>query len=115
MSAEAYLSTRARFSAVGTNVERAALLISLKKFGLNGLYRVNKKSKLNVPYDHPKTLPSFPRQALFNMAQRLQNVRIICGDYKLTMALATAGDVVYCDPPYLGPIPVGAPRNKWRF
>jgi DNA adenine methylase len=101
MTPEAYLHNRARFNAGGTEVERAALLLYLNKFGFNGLYRVNRQGKLNVPYGHPKSLPSFPRQALLDMATRLQGVEIMCGDFKLPMALATAGDVVYCDPPYV--------------
>jgi DNA adenine methylase len=101
MTAEAYLDNRLRFNAGGTEVERAALLLYLNRFGFNGLYRVNKQGKLNVPYGHPKSLPSFPHQALLDMATRLQGVQIICGDFKLPMALATAGDVVYCDPPYI--------------
>jgi len=101
MTAEAYLYNRVRFNAGGTEVERAALLLYLNKFGFNGLYRVNKKGKLNIPYGHPKSLPAFPRQALLDMAARLQGVQIMCGDFKLPMALATAGDVVYCDPPYV--------------
>lgn len=100
-SPAAYARNRERFNNGALGFERAALLLYLNKFGFNGLYRVNKNGKFNVPYGHPQTVPGFPRQQLIDMAARLQNVEIMCGDFTAAIALAMDGDVVYCDPPYV--------------
>ncbi len=99
-SPEAYADARRRFNSSSDNAERAALLLYLNKFGFNGLHRVNSKGHFNVPYGHPKTLPRFPLEQLQAMARRLQEATIMCGDFRPIMALAKAGDVLYCDPPY---------------
>ena len=99
-SVEAYVANRDRFNKSESGVERAALLLYLNKFGFNGLYRVNKRNSFNVPYGHPKKLPEFPRLQLLEMAAKLQKVQIQHGDFTAAIALASAGDVVYCDPPY---------------
>jgi DNA adenine methylase len=101
MSPDSYGKNRNRFNSGARGFERAALLLYLNKFGFNGLYRVNKNGGFNVPYGHPKVMPGFPRQQLIDMAARLQNVEIMCGDFTAAIALATDGDVVYCDPPYV--------------
>jgi len=100
-SEEAYARNRARFNGASSPIEHAALLLYLNKFGFNGLFRVNRQGYFNVPYGHPKTLPTFPREQLLALATRLQGAQIMFTDFASTMAMAGPGDIVYCDPPYV--------------
>jgi DNA adenine methylase len=99
-SSEAFAEARLRFNSSTDKAERAALLVYLNKFAFNGLYRVNSKGQFNVPYGHPKSAPTFPEAQLEVMASRLVGAKIMCGDFRQAITLATAGDVLYCDPPY---------------
>ncbi|MFZ5889981.1 MAG: DNA adenine methylase [Myxococcota bacterium] len=89
-------------------VERAARLIYLNKTGFNGLYRVNRSGKFNVPfgrYDKPRILDE-PRLRAAHRA--LASVDIKVADFEVTCKRAKPGDAVYLDPPYL---PVSATAN----
>jgi DNA adenine methylase len=106
LSIEAYNTLRSRFNDPATpEVERAALFIYLNKFAFNGLFRLNKKGQMNVPFAHHQVLPGFPLLAMQGFAQKLAGpgapVDLLCTSFEKTMRLAKAGDVVYCDPPYL--------------
>ena len=107
-SVEAYNALRARFNDPATPaLERAALFVYLNKFAFNGLYRLNKKGHMNVPFAHHQVLPGFPQAAMTQFAHKLANpgagapVQLLCTGFEATMAQAKTGDVVYCDPPYL--------------
>jgi len=98
----AYNALRSKFNAASTTEdERAALFIYLNKFAFNGLYRVNKRGEMNAPFAHHTAVPGFPAPALNGFARRLKRAALLCSDYEGTMREARAGDVVYCDPPYL--------------
>lgn len=89
-------------------VERAARMIYLNKTGFNGLYRVNRSGKFNVPfgrYDKPRILDE-PR--LLAAHEALGKVEIELADFEQTCKRAKRGDAVYLDPPYL---PVSATAN----
>jgi DNA adenine methylase len=81
-------------------VERAALLVYLNKHSYNGLWRVNRKGKYNVPFGrHTRlTLPS--AQSLLKFSRMLQVVTIRHADFERIVAKAKDGDFVYFDPPY---------------
>jgi DNA adenine methylase len=99
---DAYNVLRRQFNDPATpQAERAALFVYLNKFAFNGLYRVNKKGQMNVPYAHHGKLPGFPLPALERFAHKLGQAQLLCGDFEETMAQAQPGDVVYCDPPFL--------------
>lgn len=99
---DAYNALRSQFNDPATpERERAALFVYLNKFSFNGLYRVNKRGLMNVPYAHHEKLPGFPLQAIERFAQKLGQAQLLCGSFEQTMAQATPGDVVYCDPPFL--------------
>ena len=67
----------------------------------NGLYRVNRSGKFNVPegkYKNPKICDS---ENLKCVAKALQKATIKFGEFDQTIA-PKQGDFVYCDPPYDG-------------
>ena len=79
---------------------RAARFIYLNRFCFNGLYRTNKAGAFNVPYggDRSGELPTL--SLLRQLAQCLQNVVFIRGDFTQTLHITKPGDFVYMDPPY---------------
>lgn len=104
-SEEAYRRIRRDFNASGDRYERAVRFIYLNRFGFNGLFRVNGRGEYNVPYGRPKVLPLFPWAQLEAAARKLETAIVLGGDFRFAMEVAQAGDVLYCDPPYL---PLGA-------
>ena len=83
------------------NVTHAAQFIFMNKFGFNGLYRTNKKGMFNVPFGAKKSLPRIPIEAIFNMSDRLKDAQLFCGDFEFICNMASQGDVLYLDPPYV--------------
>jgi DNA adenine methylase len=84
--------------------ERAARAIFLNKTGYNGLYRVNKKGRFNVPFGR-YTNPGFAgRESVENLracARALRTVAIEVRDFGDVAVHAREGDFVYFDPPYV--------------
>ncbi|UJG40447.1 MAG: DNA adenine methylase [Candidatus Heimdallarchaeum aukensis] len=82
-------------------VLRAARLIYLNHTCFNGLYRVNKKGKFNVPYGrYPKDVKIFDENNLREVMLSLQNVEITVEDFEESVKEAQEGDFIYFDPPY---------------
>ena len=84
----------------GNRVKRAALLIYLNKHGYNGLWRVNRQGKFNVPFGrYPKrNLPH--ASSIIQFSRMLTNVSIMNVDFETTAKTAKYGDLIYFDPPY---------------
>lgn len=84
-----------------TNVERASRFIYLNKTGYNGLYRVNSKNQINVPFGKYKNPAICDEINLRNCETKLKHVTISQGDYKAeTITRISKGDFIYFDPPY---------------
>ena len=101
---EAYLAKRARFNELKSKKENgaelAALMIFLNKTCFNGLYRVNRKGEYNVPmgaYKNPLICNEYNLKAV---SKKLQNTKIVCGDYKKSSEFIDNKTFVYFDPPY---------------
>lgn len=101
-----YMSKRERFNELkvrgnaSVSPERAALLIFLNKTCFNGLYRVNRKGKFNVPmgaYKKPLICDEINLRAV---SEKLQDVTIVCGDYRQSADFIDKNTFVYFDPPY---------------
>ncbi len=81
-------------------LERAARLIYLNKTCFNGLYRVNRAGRFNVPmgrYENPRI---FDTDDLLNASRALQGVDLAVADFREVLNWARAGDFLYFDPPY---------------
>lgn len=82
------------------SVEAAARFMYLNRHGFNGLCRYNRRGQFNVPFGKYKK-NYFPLKEVRAFAEKAKRATFITAHYSETLALARAGDVVYCDPPYL--------------
>lgn len=82
------------------NVEKAALMIFLNKTCFNGLFRVNKKGLFNVPMGSYKNPLICDEENLRAVSEKLQNVTIVCSDYRESADFIDENTFVYFDPPY---------------
>lgn len=82
------------------NIQRAAQFIYLNRTCFNGLYRVNKAGKFNVPMGSHKNPTICDEENLRNLSKLIQNVQFQYGDYKRSMEYVTENTFVYFDPPY---------------
>ena len=81
-------------------VARASRTIYLNKTCFNGLFRLNRQGKFNVPfgrYTHPSIL-NINRLTSASMA--LKGVQLITGNYRSIIDTVQSEDFVYIDPPY---------------
>lgn len=82
------------------NIRRAAQFIYLNRTCFNGLYRVNKNGKFNVPIGSYKNPTICDEENLRQLSQLIQNVQFQYGDYSKSMEYVTENTFVYFDPPY---------------
>ena len=82
------------------NIEKAVLFIFLNKTCFNGLYRVNKKGKFNVPMGAYKKPKICDEENLKNVSLTLRNVKIVYADYRKSEKFIDGKTFVYIDPPY---------------
>lgn len=99
---EFFYSVRAKLFTELSPVEAAARTIFLNRTCFNGLYRVNKSGKFNVPFGRYKEPKIADPLLLRSVSQALQGTLIEYGDYKTVLRKhAGSGDFVFLDPPYL--------------
>ena len=82
------------------NVKRASEFIFLNRTCFNGLYRVNKDGKFNVPCGKYKNPTICDSNNLRNLSKLIKNVNFEYGDYKKSESLVNENTFVYFDPPY---------------
>lgn len=101
-----YLAKRERFNYLkvngdeSINLEKAVLMIFLNKTCFNGLFRVNKKGLFNVPMGSYKNPMICDEENLRAVSEKLQNVEIVCADYRESANFIDENTFVYFDPPY---------------
>lgn len=89
----------------------AAWFIYLNRTCFNGLYRVNKAGKFNVPFGRYKDPYIYEEKHLRACAAALQGVEIVHGDFETVMGTrwpAGGNAFAYFDPPY---VPLNATSN----
>lgn len=77
----------------------AARMIYLNKTCFNGIYRVNKEGKFNVPFGTREKI-KFNKLELQQTSEVLQGAEILCQDFENTIEMAEENDFLFCDPPY---------------
>jgi DNA adenine methylase len=80
--------------------ERAARFVYLNKTCFNGLWRVNRAGRFNVPFGRYKK-PHFNNPAaLICASQALRGIELLHAPFEEALQRARPGDFVYLDPPY---------------
>ncbi|HEU4536006.1 MAG TPA: Dam family site-specific DNA-(adenine-N6)-methyltransferase [Polyangiaceae bacterium] len=85
----------------GSDAEVAAWFVFLNRLGYNGLYRVNRAGRFNVPfgdYANPRVCDEATLRAC---AAALAGAELVVSDFAEVAASARRGDVAYFDPPYV--------------
>jgi DNA adenine methylase len=87
---------------VTTDVQKAARLIFLNKTCYNGLYRVNKEGKFNVPFGRYKNPKICDKSNLCTVSKVLNwsEARLLATDFQEATRDAGEHDFIYFDPPY---------------
>jgi DNA adenine methylase len=96
-----YYRIRAREPDALDPFERAARIIYLNKTGYNGLYRVNREGRFNVPFGRHRNPKICDAENLRAASSVLRRARILVADFEKTAKRAKEGDAVYFDPPYV--------------
>ncbi|MGE5543828.1 MAG: DNA adenine methylase [Bacillota bacterium] len=81
-------------------VERASRFLYLNKTGYNGLWRVNRQGRHNVPFGRYKNPKIVDESNLCLVSRTLKKTKLICEDFSLILKHAKRGAFVYLDPPY---------------
>ncbi len=99
-----FYKVRNRYNEIHLNghldYEKCADFIFLNKTCFNGLYRVNKEGKFNVPHGRYKNPLICDENNLLLCSELLQKVEISFGSYEQVLEKAYANTFVYFDPPY---------------
>jgi DNA adenine methylase len=85
-------------------IRRAAYFFYLNRNCFNGIFRVNKSGKFNVPFSNSR-VPAYPTKDEFlDSIKALASAKLDCSDFmKLCNKHVRKGDFVYLDPPYYVP------------
>ena len=79
--------------------ESAAQFVYLNQTSYNGLFRVNRQGKYNVPYGFRRTW-HYDTDRILEASEKLQNTRISVGDFEVNKYRIKEHDLVFLDPPY---------------
>ncbi len=84
----------------GSDAEVAAWFIYLNKTGFNGLYRVNRDNRFNVPFGRYANPNICDEPTLRACSKALAGTELLVEDFEKVVVKAKRGDFVYFDPPY---------------
>jgi len=102
---EHYYAVRERFNKEGEPLD----MLFLNRACFNGVMRFNQKGNFNVPFGHKPE--RFAKAYVTKIANQIKYVsqatsqydwQFICADFRKTISSASEGDLIYCDPPYIG-------------
>ncbi|OAT87150.1 DNA adenine methylase [Desulfotomaculum copahuensis] len=99
-TAEYYYQVRAQEPAALTDVQRASRFLYLNKTGYNGLWRVNREGRHNVPFGRYKNPKIVDEENLRTVSAALKRAEIKHGDFSRVLEVAGPEAFVYLDPPY---------------
>ncbi|EMB4326264.1 DNA adenine methylase [Pluralibacter gergoviae] len=108
-----YYAVRERFnqSASMSHIEKAAAFLYMNRFGYGGACRYNQRGHFNIPCGKYEK-PYLPEAEIRVFSEKARRATFICASYEETLKMVRAGDVVYCDPPY---IPVTPTANFTQY
>ncbi len=115
LSSPAYVYDRQAYETIRSQewpkefaVRRAARFIYLNRTCFNGLYRVNRGGKFNVPFGRYENPLICDKANLKAISELLQNVTLLEEDFETSVLGCGPGDASYFDPPY---VPVSKTSN----
>ena len=98
---EMFLQMRDRYNTKALDdIENSTLFFYLNRTCFNGLYRVNKSNKFNVPFGKYSSPTICDASTIYADSELLQNVTILNADFEETLNHATGNTLFYFDPPY---------------
>lgn len=97
---EYYYKVRAQDPKKLSDVSVASRFILLNRTGFNGMYRVNREGKFNVPFGKYSNPLICDAENLRKASAALEHTEVTVADYKKVLRYAKKGDFVYFDPPY---------------
>lgn len=95
-----FYAVREEQPAADDRLETAARLIFLNRTCFNGLYRVNRSGRFNVPHGRYRNPRIVDEAALRATSEALQATAFRAVDFEEACEPAVAGDFVYFDPPF---------------
>lgn len=95
-----YDARRREFNTSADEAARAYLFVYLNKHCYNGLCRYNSQGAFNVPFGRYARV-GFPAAEMRAFLRKARAATFVCDDFVRVLRAARAGDVVYCDPPYV--------------
>jgi DNA adenine methylase len=95
-----YQSVRALDPLQLSSAERAARFIYLNKTCFNGLWRVNRAGRFNVPIGRYTNPRFYDPGALLAASSALAQTELVHAPFEEAVVKAGPGDFVYLDPPY---------------
>lgn len=95
-----YYAVREQDPSSLTPLERAVRFIYLNRTCYNGLWRVNRAGRFNVPLGRYKDPLGAVADFLRPAAKALKGVRVLERPFEAVLREASPGDFVYFDPPY---------------
>ena len=96
-----FLKQRELFNTKSLNkIENTTLFFFLNRTCFNGLYRVNKAGKFNVPFGKYITPTICDASTIYTDSKILQKVEIMTGDFEATFSKIKGNTFFYFDPPY---------------
>ncbi|MCZ7669184.1 MAG: Dam family site-specific DNA-(adenine-N6)-methyltransferase [Chloroflexi bacterium] len=100
-----YYAIRERFNQKHNPLD----FLFLSRAGFNGMIRFNQKGGFNVPFCRkperfaPAYITKIVNQVNFvSKLLKMKDFSFACQDFSETIEQATADDIIYCDPPYIG-------------
>ena len=96
-----FLQQRELFNSKSLNeIDNTTLFFFLNRTCFNGLYRVNKAGKFNVPFGKYTTPTICDSTTIYADSKLLQKVDIMTGDFEQTFEKIKGNTFFYFDPPY---------------
>lgn len=101
-SSENFYEVRSQDRSMLSPLEMAARTVYLNRTCFNGLYRVNKQGRFNVPFGKYVNPKICDEENVYACSLALRDTKIVCDDYKFSLRThAKEGDLIFLDPPYL--------------
>lgn len=81
-------------------IEQAARFIYLNRTSYNGIYRVNKDGKYNVPYGKRKLVDLYDLKNIERVSELLSDAQLSVSSFSNSLKSTKTNDLVFLDPPY---------------